>query len=101
MGWATTYIAELKAGRQVAFRPTGNSMTPRIKPKELCTVVPLVETDTLEKGDVVLCSVNGSQFLHIVTAVQGDHVQISNNHNYVNGWTGRAQVYGKLVSVTP
>ena len=97
MGWATQYIEALEAGKTVSFRPHGNSMTGKISSGQLCTVSP---RDRLPvKGDIVLCKVNGKQFLHLVSAVQGERVQISNNHGFVNGWTPLKNVFGLLVSV--
>lgn len=97
MSWATSHIARLAEGETVSFRPRGNSMTPRIRSGQLCTVEP-VRLEDVRKGDVVLCKVNGSQYLHLVSAVQPGQVQISNASGRVNGWT-RA-VYGRLVSVS-
>ena len=85
MGWASYHIAALLEGKTVSFRPHGNSMTPIIESGQLCTVEP-VKPDDVVKGDVLLCKVNGRQFLHLVTAVQGQRIQISNNHGHVNGW---------------
>lgn len=99
MGWATTYITLLKEGKTVKFRPHGSSMMPRIKSGVLCTVEPLAASPV--PGDVVLCTVNGRQFLHLVTAVKGEQFQISNNHNFVNGWCTIRQIYGKLIEVQP
>jgi translation initiation factor IF-1 len=98
MGWADRYIAGLRAGHAVEFRPFGDSMTPRVLSGDVCTVRPLAEGEEIAKGDVVLCRVSGRQYLHLVSAVQGDRVQIANNHGHVNGWTSRANVYGRLVS---
>lgn len=97
MGWATGYIDKLKGGETVQFRPRGHSMTGRVRSGQLCTVAPLI--DPPEKGDVVLCKVNGQQYLHLVSAVQGDRFQISNNHGHVNGWIGKNAIYGKLLTV--
>jgi hypothetical protein len=97
MSWATHYIAKLQEGETVSFRPRGNSMTGRISSGQLCTVKPLDGPPS--KGDVVLCKVKGSQYLHIVTGTRGDEFQISNNHGRVNGWTSRKNIYGILVSV--
>lgn len=99
MGWATSYIADLQRGETVRFRPRGNSMTPRIRSGDLCTVAP--RKDDPRKGDVVLCRVGGTDYLHLVSAVQGDRFQISNNHGRVNGWVSRERIYGILVSVEP
>lgn len=96
-GWADAYIAKLAAGETVQFRPRGDSMSPRIKSGALCTVAPASMPDA-DVGDVVLCRVNGKQYLHLVTAVQPWRIQISNNKGHVNGWT--ATVYGRLVSVS-
>lgn len=97
MSWATSFIADLQAGKQVKCRPKGNSMTGRINSGQLCTIDPL-DRDP-QKGDVVLCKVRGNQYLHIVSAVKGDQYQISNNHGHVNGWTSRKNVYGLLTKV--
>ncbi len=72
-------------------------MTPRIKSGQLVEVAPLSRSP--EKGDVVLCRVAGRDYLHIVSAVQGDRFQISNNHGHINGWIGRDRIYGILVTV--
>lgn len=96
--WASVYIDELRKGNTVSFRPTGNSMEPRIKSGELCTVVPILLRD-LEIGDVVLCTVNGADYLHKVLRFSWDMgtVEIGNNHGGVNGLA--SAVYGKLVKV--
>ena len=96
MGWADNHIEKLKLGETVQFRPKGNSMQGRIESGELCTVAPATEID---KGDVVLCKVNGKQFLHLVKAIQGERVQIGNNKGHMNGWTSKSLVYGKLTKV--
>jgi hypothetical protein len=96
MGWATNYIEALQAGKTVKFRPHGYSMQGLIESGQLCTVEPC-QLSNVEKGWVVLCKVNGKQFLHLVTAVRSGQVQISNNKGHVNGWT--SQVYGRCVRV--
>jgi hypothetical protein len=98
MGWATIHVGRLAKGETVSFRPHGNSMTPLIESGQLCQVSPC-EIAAVEVGDVVLCKVNGREFLHKVTAKRNGQVQISNNHGHVNGWTTR--VYGKLTKVSP
>ncbi len=98
MGWAASYIEQLREGRTVSFRPRGNSMTPKIESGDLCTVTP-VATSEVRKGDIVLCKVGGREYLHLVSAVQGERFQISNNHGHVNGWVSAANIYGKCVSV--
>lgn len=98
MGWADRYIKILLDENQVKFRPRGNSMTPRIKSGQLCTVNINLFND-IAIGDVVLCKVNGSQYLHLVKAIRGDQVQIGNNHGKINGWTNIRNIYGKLIKI--
>lgn len=98
MGWATHYIEKLRAGETVTFRPRGNSMVPRIRSGQLCTVAP-VDPASVDQGDVVLCKVHGAEYLHLVSAVKDGRFQISNNHGHINGWIGPAQLFGRLVRV--
>lgn len=51
------------------------------------------------KGQVVLTKVAGRQYLHLVSAVNGGLVQISNAKGRVNGWTLLKNVFGLCVSV--
>lgn len=96
MGWASHYIEALREGKTVSFRPKGSSMTGRIESGQLCTVAPITEPP--KPDDVVLCTVYGAQFLHLVSAVRGDQFQISNNKGHVNGWITIRQIHGVLVS---
>jgi len=98
MGWATGHIEKLRAGETVSFRPRGNSMTGKIESGQLCTVVP-VDPATLRVGDIVLCKVNGSEYLHLVKAIQGGRFQIGNNRGRINGWVSASAIYGKCMTV--
>jgi hypothetical protein len=73
-------------------------MSPRIKSGQLCTVSP-VDPSELETSDVVLCRVKGSEYLHIVKAIQGNRYQIGNNRGRINGWIGPNSIFGKLARV--
>ena len=99
MGWATSYIAMLKGGETVSFRPRGHSMKGKIESGQLCTVEPLLDYSILNKGDIVLCKVNGSEYLHLVKAVQGSRFQIGNNRGGINGWIGPNSIFGKCVKI--
>ena len=98
MGWAGGHIAKLKAGETVQFRPRGNSMRGKIESGQLCTVEP-VKPGVVQRGDIVLCKVNGREYLHLVLAVQGQRFQIGNNRGRVNGWVTASGIYGKCVAV--
>lgn len=99
--WATQYIELLKQGQTVKFRPHGNSMQPRIESGQLVTVEP-VNGRVINVGDVVLCKVDGRQWLHLVTAIGSDgRYQISNNKGHVNGWCTASNIFGVVVEVEP
>lgn len=98
MGWAIRYIERLKAGETVQFRPRGNSMVGRIESGQLCTVAP-VDPVELRVDDIVLCKVNGSEYLHIVKAIQGPRFQIGNNRGRINGWITGSGVFGRCVRI--
>ncbi len=99
MAWATRYITKLKPGETVSFRPRGNSMQGKIESGQLCTVEPIADYDTLEKGDIVLCKVNGSEYLHLIKAIQGKRFQIGNNRGRINGWITANSIFGKCVKI--
>jgi hypothetical protein len=98
MGWASTHIERLQRGETVQFRPRGDSMRGKINSGQLCTVAP-VDPATLQVGDIVLCKVNGRQYLHLVKAIQGPRFQIGNNRGKINGWITGSQIYGKCTTV--
>jgi hypothetical protein len=100
MGWAASYIAKLKEGTVVQFRPRGGSMRGRIESGQLVTVEP-VEPTALVVGDIVLCKVNGNEYLHIVKAIQGERFQIGNNRGLINGWISARGIFGKCVRIEP
>src|SRR5437660_1649941 len=100
MSWATGYIDQLKRGETVQFRPRGGSMRGRIESGQLVTVEP-VDPAALQLGDIVLCSVRGTQYLHIVRAIRGCQFQIGNNRGGINGWVTARAVYGRCTKIEP
>src|SRR3954465_1858025 len=98
MGWATSYVVRLRKGESVSFRPRGNSMAGKIESGQLCTVEP-VAPEAVRVGDIVLCKVNGREYLHLVKAVQGPRFQIGNNRCRVNGWVTASAIFGRCVRV--
>lgn len=99
MGWAAHYIDKLRAGETVAFRPRGNSMVGKVESGQLCTVEPLTNHSSLRVGDIVLCKVGGSEYLHLIKAIQGERFQIGNNRGRINGWVGAQAIFGKCIKV--
>ncbi len=98
MSWATPYIEQLKLGRTVQFRPRGNSMLPLIKSGQLVTVEPSCGV-FYELGEIVLCTVSGKDYLHLVVALHGDRYTIGNNRGGINGTISRSCIYGVCTKV--
>lgn len=98
MSWATSYITKLSKGETVQFRPRGGSMKGRVESGQLVTVEPCKAED-LSKGDIVLCKVGRSQYLHIVKAIKESRFQISNNIGRINGWIGADSIFGKCIRI--
>src|ERR1043166_8738250 len=92
------HIVRLQNGDPVQLRPRGNSMQGKIESGQLCTVEPVDHT-TLKVGDIVLCNVNGKQYLHLVKAIQGKRFQIGNNRGRINGWVGETSIFGKCTRI--
>ena len=62
----------------------------------------LLESAAGQAGDVVLCTIRGADYLHIVKAIADDgRYQIGNNHGKINGWIGGHAIFGRLVRVEP
>jgi hypothetical protein len=98
MGWADAHIKQLESGETVQFRPRGHSMGPRVKSGQLVTIRPFTPGEVLLKYTIVLCTVRGNQYLHMVRGWRGDdYYQIGNSRGFMNGWT--KQIHGVLVSV--
>ena len=99
MGWASPYITKLKLGETVSFRPRGHSMKGKIESGQLCTVEPISDFGTLTKNDIVLCKVNGNEYLHLIKAIQGQRFQIGNNRGRINGWIGTNGIFGRCTKI--
>jgi hypothetical protein len=100
MGMLDAAADKVAAGATVQLRPSGSSMVPLIRSRQLVTVAP-VDPAKLEVGDIVLARVAGTVYLHLVSAVDQarKRVQISNNRGRVNGWTSHDRVFGLCVAV--
>jgi hypothetical protein len=74
-------------------------MQGKIQSGQLVTVDPAPEGFEFSVGDIVLCKVNGHQYLHLISALDKNRAQISNNKGHVNGWCSFNAIYGKVVKV--
>lgn len=92
-------IERLQAGETVDdYKEGGDSMEPILKSRQPVTLSP-VDTSLLEKGDIVFVRVRGNVCTHLVSALQPNRVQISNNGGHVNGWTSRMNVFGIVSAI--
>lgn len=100
VGMLAVVASRVADGETVQFRPTGSSMVPLIRSRDLVTVAP-VDPEKLEVGDIVLAKVAGTIYLHLVSALDPTRkrVQIGNNRGRINGWTNHDRVYGICVAV--
>ena len=98
MSWATHYIEKLKNGETVQFRPRGHSMKGKITSGQLVTVEPVGDRK-LQLNDIVLCKVNGSQYLHLIKAIQDNRYQIGNNIGRINGWITQNGIFGICINI--
>ena len=98
MGWANKYIEQLLQGKRVQFRPHGYSMRGKVESGQLVTVEPIGQKD-IQVGSIVLCEINGVQYLHLVKAISEDQVQIGNTRGKINGWTNRQNVFGVVTDI--
>jgi hypothetical protein len=100
MGALDAIAGRVAAGATIEFRPSGSSMVPLIRSRQLVTVAP-VNPASVEVGDIVLSRVAGAVYLHLVSAVDPSRqrIQISNNRGRINGWTSHARVYGICTAV--
>lgn len=98
MSWADRAKEALRCGETVTVRPRGHSMRPKVHDGDLVTLEPC-DPKTLTVGAVVLVRVRGTDYLHLIKAIDGARFQIGNNRGGVNGWVGSAAIYGVAVRV--
>lgn len=91
-------VRRLAEGECVTCCESGNSMSPVIKHREPVVLAP-VDPTKLTAGDIVLARVRGKFYLHRISAISGNRVQIANLSGHVNGWTTRKRVFGIVLSV--
>lgn len=76
-------------------------MVPLIKSGQKVTLAPIGTDEVLKAQDIVLCTVKGSQYLHLIKACDGNRFQIGNNRGGINGWTQREKIHGRLIRIEP
>ena len=101
MSWADGAIESLNVGESVYIWPKGNSMHPKVKSGARVTLDPITDPAALKKGDIVLVTVKGRTYLHLIKAVQGngERFLIGNNRGGTNGWTNASHVHGVATEI--
>lgn len=101
MSWAVELIAGLARGESVVARPRGHSMRGRVADGQRVLIAPIAPDRPLAVDDIVLCRVAGRDYLHLIQAIRGPadarQYLIGNNRGGINGWIGRASIFGRLV----
>lgn len=98
MSWARYAKDALRRGETVQIRPRGHSMTGKVNDGDLVTLVPC-DPGALAVGDIVLVRVHGTDYLHLIKAIQGERFLIGNNRGGTNGWVGKHALYGVATQV--
>ena len=93
MSWATHAKEALRRGETTTVRPRGHSMKGKVNDGATVTLEPC-DAAALQVGDIVLVRVRGTDYLHLIKAIQGDRFLIGNNRGGTNGWVGRHCIFG-------
>jgi len=83
---------------EVVWKPRGNSMTPKINSGDQVLIKSSNQLILLV-GDIVYVKVKSNYYLHLISAIDGDRYQISNNHGFVNGWVHRNNIFGICIKI--
>ena len=100
--------AQLREGKNAAYRSSGWSLHPRVSSGDCCTYAPVNAYSEILVGDIVFCEVMpGFRFFaHLVKDKEWDQghndwvYTISNKDGKENGWCYIETIYGKLIETT-
>jgi len=98
VSWATFAKEALRRGETVQVRPRGHSMTGKVNDGDRVTLAPC-DPDTLKVGDIVLVRVHGTDYLHLIKAINQGRFLIGNNRGGTNGWVGKNAIYGIAIAI--
>lgn len=98
MSWATFAKEALRRGETVHVRPRGHSMTGKVNDGDRVTLAPC-DPHTLNVGDIVLVRVHGTDYLHLIKAINQGRFLIGNNRGGTNGWVGKNALYGIAIAI--
>ncbi len=98
MSWAKHAKDALERGETVQVRPRGHSMKGKVNSGDLVTLEPC-DVASLAVGDIVLVRVRGTDYLHLIKAIDGGRFQIGNNRGGINGWVREGAIFGLATRV--
>ena len=68
-------------------------MTGKVNDGDRVTLKPC-DPDQLRVGDIVLVRVHGTDYLHLIKAINQRRFLIGNNRGGINGWVGKNAIFG-------
>ena len=98
MSWARHAKVALRRGETAQVRPRGHSMKGKVNSGDLVTLEPC-DAGSLRVGDIVLVRVRGTDYLHLIKAIDGGRFQIGNNRGGINGWVREGAIFGIATKV--
>ena len=94
MTWATKAIVTLQKGETITIRPRGGSMRGKIKSGQEVTLKPITDQTNLQVNDIVLVTVKGRDYLHLIHQIKNERYLIGNNRGGINGWVTKEKIHG-------
>ena len=98
MSWAKYAKEALQRGEVTMIRPRGHSMQGKVNDGDLVTLAPCAP-EKLAVGDIVLVRVHGTDYLHLIKAINQGRFLIGNNRGGTNGWVGKNALYGIAIKI--
>jgi hypothetical protein len=98
VSWAKYAKEALQRGETVQIRPRGHSMIGKVNDGDRVTLKPC-EPEQLRVGDIVLVRVHGTDYLHLIKAINQSRFLIGNNRGGINGWVGKNAIFGVATKV--
>lgn len=98
MSWARHAKEALGRGETVQVRPRGHSMKGKVNSGDLVTLEPCKAWE-LRVGDIILVRLRGTDYLHLIKAIDDGRFQIGNNRGGINGWVREGAIYGIATKV--
>ena len=97
---AKTALQLSEQGKTCIVVVYGHSLAPAIKPFEAVVVEPLASDQLIGQGDIVFCKLHKRFCLQIVIGHRkGERYAVGNSRGYINGMTGRSDIYGVAVRI--